>query len=186
MVASSGAAKSAKTNNRKQTGSIAKITYFKKRANEAPAKRRAKQVVGERSRANEEMMFEELENMEVELNETGPMFPQMQAGNQMMGDEATRMRNEIHELRGALQILAADVERMKQIPREWNVDGRNFTSFDEAQTWILSQTYGQGSGTNNTSMTASAADDLMDLDIERRLVTAKEASKGSSWVKQGL
>ncbi|WRX16856.1 hypothetical protein QQP08_009343 [Theobroma cacao] len=157
MVASSGAAKSAKTNNRKQTGSIAKITYFKKRANEAPAKRRVKQVVGERSRANEEMMFEELGNMEVELNETGPMFPQMQAGNQMMGDEATRMRNEIHELRGALQILAADVERMKQIPREWNIDGRNFTSFDEAQTWILSQTYGQGSGTNDTNMTASAA-----------------------------
>ncbi|XP_017972703.1 PREDICTED: uncharacterized protein LOC18606757 isoform X2 [Theobroma cacao] len=108
MVASSSAAKAAKTNNHKQTGSTAKTTDFKTKAKEppTPAQRRAKQAVDKKYRANKK---------------------------------------------------EAIVGQMKRIPCDWKVDGKYFTSFDEAETWFLSQTYDQGPNDTNNNTTASTA-----------------------------
>ncbi|KAK6263318.1 hypothetical protein QUC31_009134 [Theobroma cacao] len=108
MVASSSAAKSAKTNNCKQTGSIAKRTYFKKRAEEpsAPAQRRAKQVVDERSRPKIEMMLEELSRKRA-INQV------TEVENQRRKDQMMRMENGIQELRGAVQELMVAEHALK-------------------------------------------------------------------------
>ncbi|XP_017972702.1 PREDICTED: uncharacterized protein LOC18606766 isoform X8 [Theobroma cacao] len=97
------------------------------------------------------------------------MVPELQAENKRMRAENKRMRAEIkrlkakqgieiesQELRRALEIGGAIVELLEQIPSAWKVDGKNFTSFDEAQTWFLSQTYDQGPNDTNNNTTASA------------------------------
>ncbi|EOY25121.1 Uncharacterized protein TCM_016534 isoform 3 [Theobroma cacao] len=90
------------------------------------------------------------------------MVPELQAENKRMRAEIKRLKAkqgieiESQELRRALEIGGAIVELLEQIPSAWKVDGKNFTSFDEAQTWFLSQTYDQGPNDTNNNTTASA------------------------------
>ncbi|EOY25106.1 Uncharacterized protein TCM_016521 isoform 1 [Theobroma cacao] len=149
MVASSSAAKAAKTNNHKQTGSTAKTTDFKTKAKEppTPAQRRAKQAVDKKYRANKKRRFEELEQENLRMG----------AELEEKNSEIIRITKENQELGRALERREAIVGQMKRIPCDWKVDGKNFTSFDEAETWFLSQTYDQGPNDTNNNTTASTA-----------------------------
>ncbi|XP_021297469.1 uncharacterized protein LOC110426554 [Herrania umbratica] len=149
MVASSSAAKAAKTSNHKQTGSTATTADFKQKAKAppTPAQRRAKQLVDKRYRANKKRKFEEL------LEENLRMGAELEEKN----SHIVRITNENQELWRALKRQEAKEELMKQIPCAWKVDGTNFTSFDQAETWFLSQTYDQGPNDTNNNATTSAA-----------------------------
>lgn len=142
MVGSSAADQSAVTKDqRKQTGL-------------KPAKTRAaKDAHNARCvmyRRKTKMRFEELEKVETEYFELVPKFNQMRAENQRMKKQLTERNSEIRcmeienqELRQALETQAADQERMRLIPTGWDINGRNFSNFDELVAWFASQTYEQ-------------------------------------------
>ncbi|KAK6274533.1 hypothetical protein POUND7_004242, partial [Theobroma cacao] len=134
MVDSSTAAEAAETeatNEHKQTGRKPEKTRAQKDAHNASCRK---------SRLKRKMEFEELAAKNPKMKKK---LDEMQVELQSMYTKLEERNSEITLLKTALQKL-----------------GTNFTSFKELEEWIISQKYeqvGQGSGPNDTNVTATAA-----------------------------
>ncbi|XP_021283581.1 uncharacterized protein LOC110416059 [Herrania umbratica] len=157
MVDSSTAAEATET----------KATKERKRKSQKPEKTRAQK---DKHNASCQKSRREAKRKREELEAMVAVVPELQAENQRMKAEIERMKAEMERmkagqgikierqgLREALEIGEAKEELMKQIPCAWKVDGTNFGSFDQAETWFLSQTYDQGPNDTENKTTASAA-----------------------------